>query len=214
MSKVKTLSQINTQCNDIQRGMLNVCVGVSKTHTYSLTGKIFKPLFKPVLTHTVIKIQVYPRCARNCSTDKYVFWYFVYILIHHIKHFIGNNYMIDSILNKQYGHVLQYSYFLFYFINKKIIFMFRRFEWCLYTRHFIMGVYSQYDRFSDYQCRNRVNICDIIGTKCCHILLRYVVIGSKRHTYLENWISSTSTVVNEYNDWSNKYLLKVAFHNQ
>ena len=77
-----------------------VCECVSKTHTYSLTGKIFKPLFKPVLTHTVIKIQVYPRCARNCSTDKYVFWYFVYILIHHIKHFLGNNYMMECISNK------------------------------------------------------------------------------------------------------------------
>lgn len=50
-----------------------VCECVSKTHTNSLTGKMFEPLFKSVLTHTVIKIQVYPRCARNCSTDKYVF---------------------------------------------------------------------------------------------------------------------------------------------
>ena len=76
------------------------CGCVSKSHTFSLTGKIFEPLFKPVLTHTVIKIQVYPPCACNYSTDKYVFWYFVYILIHHIKRFIGNNYMMYSISNK------------------------------------------------------------------------------------------------------------------
>ena len=77
-----------------------VCECVSKTHTYSVTGKIFERLLKPVLTHTVIKIQVYPRCARNCSSDKYVFWYLVYILIHHIKHFLGNNYMMECISNK------------------------------------------------------------------------------------------------------------------
>ena len=68
-------------------------------------------------------------------------------------------------------------------------------------------MYSQYDRFSDYSCRDRVNICDIIQTKCCHILVGYVVIGSKRYTCLKNKI-------NRFCDEGNKYLSKVASHKQ